>query len=216
MTKLTQEMFDTRIKDFYFGRESGYTIFFENYIVEDINDKVNGLLIYDYKIVFKNCRIESFRASHGGVSFVYCEIVDYEKIFDTKDCHFEKCFFIKPVPLVCPEEGEFEAYKVCVYRETLIGYPCIVKLLIPADAKRSSAFTNKCRCSKAKVLGIFDLDGTQLAITQARSININNIREVYTVGEWVYPDSFDDNRYDECSHGIHFFMTFKEAVDYFA
>jgi len=35
---------------------------------------------------------------------------------------------------------------------------------------------------------------------------------VYTVGEMVYPDSWDDNRWNECSHGIHFFINRQEAV----
>ena len=36
----------------------------------------------------------------------------------------------------------------------------------------------------------------------------------YKVGEMVYPDRFDDNRWDECSNGIHFFITKQEAIDY--
>ena len=37
---------------------------------------------------------------------------------------------------------------------------------------------------------------------------------VYKAGEMVYADSFDDNRWDECSNGIHFFITREEAVEY--
>lgn len=37
---------------------------------------------------------------------------------------------------------------------------------------------------------------------------------VYRLGETVKPDSFDPNRFNECSHGIHFFMTEQEALDY--
>ena len=54
--------------------------------------------------------------------------------------------------LACPEEGNFVGYKKAADK--------IVVLEIPADAKRSSATTLKCRCNKAKVLRIENLDGT--------------------------------------------------------
>lgn len=37
---------------------------------------------------------------------------------------------------------------------------------------------------------------------------------IYELGKTVKPDSFDPNRFNECSHGIHFFMTEQEALDY--
>jgi hypothetical protein len=36
----------------------------------------------------------------------------------------------------------------------------------------------------------------------------------YVVGEMVYPDSWDGNRFNECSHGIHFFIDKQDAIDY--
>lgn len=36
----------------------------------------------------------------------------------------------------------------------------------------------------------------------------------YRVGETVVPDSFDEDRWNECSNGIHFFITKQEAIDY--
>lgn len=119
------------------------------------------------------------------------------------------------ISLVCPKDGEFIGYKKCVYDYTnYYDYVnCIVKLLIPADAKRLSAFGRKCRCSKAKVLGIFDLDGNEL-INVKRAESYCHSEFTYIVEEWAYPNSFDDNRFVECSNGIHFFMTFEEARDY--
>ena len=88
----------------------------------------------------------------------------------------------------------------------------IVKLEILSDAKRSSATTRKCRCSAAKVLSITTLDGrddgTQF-ISSGRDSNF-----VYRVGEIVRVDDFDENRWNECSTGIHFFITRDEAVKY--
>ena len=109
------------------------------------------------------------------------------------------------IPLACPSEGSFISWKkVDCY---------LVKLEIPESAKRSSATTEKCRASKAKVLGIYTLDGKE---TDLKSVlNTNQITVLkYTVGETVYPDSFDENRWNECSHGIHFFINKQDAINY--
>ena len=87
----------------------------------------------------------------------------------------------------------------------------LVKLQIPEDARRSSATTRKCRCDKAMVLDITSLDGEE----HYNEVTNNNYNEtVYKVGEMVYPDSFDENRWKECSHGIHFFINKEDAINY--
>ena len=97
-----------------------------------------------------------------------------------------------------PEEGSFIGWKKC--RENVI-----VKLLIPEDAKRSSATTRKCRCDKAFVLDIFGGD---------QGVSKHNLTFIYRKGETVSVDDFDDNRWNECSSGIHFFITREEAECY--
>ena len=108
-------------------------------------------------------------------------------------------------PLVCPEKGSFAGYKKC--RDNLI-----VELKIPEDALRSSATTGKCRCSKAKVLSITDLDGSEVNVEYAVSKKDSGF--FYKVGEVVSVNDFDTNRWKECSTGIHFFMTREEAIKY--
>ena len=108
-------------------------------------------------------------------------------------------------PLVCPEKGSFIGYKKC--RGGLI-----VELEIPEDALRSSATTRKCRCSKAKVLSITNLDGSAADVSIASSTC--DVAFVYKVGETVEVLNFNTDRWDECSAGIHFFITRQEAVDY--
>jgi hypothetical protein len=90
----------------------------------------------------------------------------------------------------------------------------IVKLLIPGDAKRCNAAGRKCRASKAFVLEITTLNNKPFEETDIAFCSYNESTFEYKVGEMVYPDSFDENRWDECSHGIHFFITRQEAVDY--
>ena len=112
------------------------------------------------------------------------------------------------IPLSCPSDGAFIGWK----KVTNNGKDSLVKLEIPEDAKRSSATGTKCRCDKAKVLEI-SLIGTGATATEI--INNSYTPSVtYKVGEMVYPDSFDDDRFEECSHGIHFFINKKEAIDY--
>lgn len=108
------------------------------------------------------------------------------------------------IPLACPDTGSFIGWK------KVNGY--IIKLLIPEDAKRSSATTSKCRSDKAIVLAIENADGTVAEVTEVENNNYAKI--TYRVGETVYPDSWDDNRYNECSHGIHFFINRQEAVNW--
>lgn len=108
-------------------------------------------------------------------------------------------------PIACPETGSFIGYKKA-------GYEYIVKLQICGDAKRSSATTKKCRCSKALVLSIENIDGSDSGLQEIESDF--DSRFVYRVGEIAEVFDFDDNRWDECAPGIHFFMDRQDAVEY--
>ena len=106
--------------------------------------------------------------------------------------------------MACPTDGSFIGWKKAS------GY--IVKLQIPEDARRSSAGGEKCRCDKAYVVEIQNIDGTKANIERVRSSRTNNF--VYTVGATVEVPNFDDNRWNECAPGIHFFIDRREAVEY--
>lgn len=108
------------------------------------------------------------------------------------------------IPYSCPDFGMFIGYK------RASGY--IVELEIPEDAKRLSATTRKCRCNKAKVLRILNTDRTIADITEVKSNYDNSF--IYKVGEIVSVDDFDEDRWNECSTGIHFFINFQDAVNY--
>lgn len=108
-------------------------------------------------------------------------------------------------PIVCPEEGSFIAWKKGKDM-------ALIKLLIPEDAARCSATTRKCRASKAKVLAITKLNGEAFGRLEAYSDFDRSF--TYKVGETVEVLDFDTNRWNECSTGIHFFMSRQEAIDY--
>ena len=105
--------------------------------------------------------------------------------------------------LACPEEGSFIGYKK--------AKDCIIKLLIMEDSKRSSSTSIKCRCDKAKVLDIEKIDTGEKVESVPSDYDINFI---YGVGEIVKVDDFDENRWNECSTGIHFFMNKQNAIKY--
>ena len=107
-------------------------------------------------------------------------------------------------PIACPEKGSFTAFKKAS------GY--IVELFIPANAKRSSATSRKCRCDKAKVMSITKLSGEETDITEVKADYDSEF--VYKLGKYVEVKDFDDNRWNECAPGIHFFITRQEAVEY--
>ena len=106
--------------------------------------------------------------------------------------------------MACPTDGSFIGWKKAS------GY--IVKLQIPEDARRSSAGGEKCRCDKAYVAEIQNVDGTKADIEAIHSNHDNNF--VYAVGATVDVSDFDDDRWNECAPGIHFFIDRRAAVEY--
>ena len=108
-------------------------------------------------------------------------------------------------PIACPETGSFIGYKKAVSGK-------IVKLRICEDAKRSSATAKKCRCSKALVLAIGNIDGSDSGLQEISSTFDPFF--IYRIGEIVEVSDFDDNRWYECAPGIHFFVDRQDAVDY--
>ena len=109
------------------------------------------------------------------------------------------------IPYACPDFGSFIGYKKA-------HGDVIVELEILADAKRCSATSRKCRCDKAKVLSILDMNRQEIDEIYVVSKFDRNF--AYWVGEIVSVDDFDENRWNECSTGIHFFVNFQEAVNY--
>ena len=104
----------------------------------------------------------------------------------------------------CPEKGAFIAYKKGLNN-------LIVKLLIPSDARRVSSTMNCCRCDKAKVLEIKNFEGTKF-FDEAWSTVAENF--CYKLGEWVYAENFNEDRWYDSTGGIHFWMTEDEAKAY--
>lgn len=116
-----------------------------------------------------------------------------------------------PITL-CPKYGAFTGYKIgLTLNDRAFLVPCIITIFIPEDARRSSAYSNKCRCDKAKVLDIRTFGGQEVK----SAISQYDHSFVYEINKEVSVPDFDENRWHECAPGIHFFMSEKEALDYF-
>ena len=104
----------------------------------------------------------------------------------------------QPAQTIILPEGD-----LIVYKKIVEG---VAKLKIPSDAKRSNATGRKCRAEYAKVIELPE------GVKVGHSKHDNNFE--YKVGKIVRPDKWDDNWADECSNGIHFFITKEEAENY--
>ena len=161
--------------------------FFSNTNLSNVN--LTGAYFKDAYL--NNVNLTGANLNNAGLNCVVLKDIKYDET-------------TKYFTLQCPEEGSFIAYKKAADNK-------IVKLLVTEDAKRSSATSRKCRCSKAKALSITNIKGTE-KYEMAHSNYKKSF--VYRVGEIVEVDNFDNNRWNECSTGIHFFMTREEAVNY--
>lgn len=101
-------------------------------------------------------------------------------------------------------------FEVCPQNTPLIGWKkcrgnVIVKLQIDKKTKKSSGTTRGCRCEKARVLEVY---GDRIG----RSLHDYSFK--YKKGQIVSVNNFDENRWNNCSFGIHFFLTREEAEEY--
>ena len=110
-------------------------------------------------------------------------------------------------PIACPEIGAFIGWKKARIMHN--RSECIVKLEIVEDAMRSSATGRKCRCSKATVLEVQGINGDVL---EQSAVSYRDENFHYVPGSVVSVSDFDENRWNECSTGIHFYITREEAV----
>jgi hypothetical protein len=93
---------------------------------------------------------------------------------------------------IIPEEGSFVGWKKC-------PYGVLVKLLIPAEAKRCHGTDRRCRADMVRVLEV--IGATEGMLEDS----------VYRAGDLVRSDGFDDDRWNLWGKGIRFYLTRAEA-----
>ena len=111
--------------------------------------------------------------------------------------------------VICPQ-GEIIGWKK-------LRNSKLAKLIIPAEAERSNATGRMCRAEYAFVENIFNIygrNGDDPLIEVPCGTSMYDSNFVYMVGKIVHPGKWDDNRWNEVSNGIHFFITREEAIGY--
>jgi len=123
-----------------------------------------------------------------------------------------------------PKKGQRHlGWKYC---RSLHGYkPLLVRLAIPARAKHVH-FTGKSRASEAKVIAIYQVaggwhrgykKGRRLKTVVGRNaVYGSGTRLEYKIGTTVYPDQFNPDKAQTCSHGIHYHFRIKDALSWVA
>jgi uncharacterized protein YjbI with pentapeptide repeats len=91
--------------------------------------------------------------------------------------------------------GTIEGWKKC-------RHGVVVRLLIPAEARRSNATGRKCRAEYADVIEV-------IGATTAASLRTPET--TYTAGRRVFCHQWCEDRWIECGGGIHFYLTRSEA-----
>ena len=205
-------------KKLYPNHDFGYNeIFSDSYLgctcvgihFEDISDK--PLYFFDchfYGCIFGINRLCIFEKC----TFESC---DFNGTFEATllACSFADRTHVPYIPMACPTNDEFIGWKVC--RKSSTDYtPYLVKLCIPEDAERTSGFgSRKCRCSRAYVLNILNMDGSQSRVGKVVSYWDGSFS--YSKGQWVYVNDYDSDRCHVCSRGINFFIERQEAINYY-
>ena len=156
-----------------------YQLWYENgnkyFEYEYKDDKLNGL-----------CQAWCL----DGAPKVKCEYKDDKiiKVIEMNDINGRNCVL---------QDGILEVWKGCKFNDINV----YVKLSVPAHAKRITPINDKykSRVEFAQVEKIIDKEGKEY--TEAVSF-VHSTKLAYRVGEFVYPDGFDDDVATEYGKGI--------------
>lgn len=232
LKNITQEEFDEMIEE----HEGNMSLYLCGYNLSNLKieskdlEKVLIQCCLLNNVIFKNCNLKDNNILCSKIintSFIKCNfsngyLCDCEFInSDLSSCYIKGCNLDKSILIntkmpnflmICPSQGSFIGYKkVCDINNYHKKY--ILKLEIPRDAKRISTISLKCRCDKAKILEIQNLNGRIVKrVTKVRSIY--NCHFIYELDKTVEEPNFDECRWHECVPGIHFFINRKDAKSY--
>jgi len=130
-----------------------------------------------------------------------CGVSSTPRLYDSID-------EIKALPMICPEQGAFEAYKPVLVEDNRAYKYGTARIMVPADALRVNPYGQKwCRANKITILDIYDENGAHYAGATSPSVCQDSSAGVmYHVGETICADFMDLDRRIINTHGIIFFM----------
>lgn len=201
---------------------------FNNSVVKDaVFDHTDFSNVMLSDVVFKNCVFRDVMFANVDLSdctFINCYFTNCNLahtrgakvgtfVYDGYFLYIQRTA-MPYIPMACPDEGDFFGYKKVKVISSLGQYPGIAKLYIPEGAGRSSGTGRKCRCQFARVISITGATSKTKIEEFDEAVSYFDPIFRYKVGDMVYPDAWDEDRWNECSNGIHFFMNKQEAIDY--
>ena len=206
-----------------------HNLCFGDYADEPVNLKGANFMGCDLSST-EFCYCNLVNADFTGANLEGCEFIDCYfgdapvlkgvvniRAHARKSCHYSEDLYLCSIfDIKMPLETvgqELIVYKFLMARNSDEEFElAIAKLLVPAEAKRIVFKDSKCRCEKAKVLDIYSIDKTRHFAYGFSCMYDRHFK--YTVGEEVCADSFDEDAKLVCAHGIHFFLTEEEAIEY--
>lgn len=181
----------------------GSDLSYQNLIKVEFKDLDLRNINFNYsnlcKCIFINCDL-------SGSNFKNCNVTGVEFINTKLNNVLYNEWTAGLLPITA--EGRIIGYKKAI---TLQGEEVVIKLEIPEDSFRCNATSRKCRCNKAKVIYIENIEENK-RFTSAVSSQDKNF--IYTVNEMIEVKNYDKNRWNEYCPSIHFFLTKKEAKNY--
>lgn len=166
-------------------------------------------------------RANFYGADLRGVNFTNAHLMDVSfrnadlrgAVFDGADVDFADFTGAKlPDFQICPQDKPFYGYKKVVWDGP--HYRAILKLRIEGP-RTNSLVGRKCRTSKAFVVGIVGHNGVVDKSTKHTTLwSIHDETFAYRVGKYVEVKNYNPDFRVECTSGIHFFTTLKEAREY--
>lgn len=156
---------------------------------------VDELTLFSYCMIDEPTMISLFAVENGRINSILCE-------------NGSRCVLFK-MPLNM--DGEFIGYKIVVDDN---NDPVLVTLKIPADAYYFAFINEKCRANKATVVKMEKLNGTPLPDDTIGYSAFYMNKSIYYKGMTVIADGFDPRPSEECTRGIHFFLSKEEAIHY--
>lgn len=109
---------------------------------------------------------------------------------------------------IVPEIGSFMAYKK-------LKFDVIVQIEIPEYAKRTNSLIGrKCRTNEFKIVKVIE-NPNNIEFSKEKPLQSTHFwGEGYYVGGTFKEPDYDDDIKLECTKGLHFFMTLKEAQNW--
>ena len=168
----------------------------------------SGRVLFEYEVKDNTVRTTLVEAAKRGADLRDANLRDANlygaNLYGANLCGAENAGLPQASTVIVPE-GSIIGWKKCRDNK-------LVKLLIPKDARRSNATGRRCRAEFANVLEILDMNDKRKKPTEAESSHQKGF--FYKVGECITCDKWNEDRWNECSGGIHFFITRIEAENY--